>query len=327
MEGSAVLKGETSQSIPANGGWRAKGKNWFSAKAPSVSKGFKRFTERSPNIQEGFKKMSVKVEEIRRNAPMKEGLKRITTTTEPVKKGFMKITSKAPPLRDGLMKGTSSLGKGISSVSSFTQGETKLLMSKAKRKLYCRNEWSEDTELTASLDSVKAVKEVLESQRNGLVRMIKDQREFEESQQQFTLVLQRVPANAGGYSVKSITLGTLLQSQVKKLVPTNILQELVEKIDEILSKYSELQILKRKYTVAKIDVDVWSAKLESNEDSQKLQAEVVQGKQWCMQCKLQLSELVTKIMEMKSEVLDSILLQVSRDSSSINTSLSHSARW
>jgi len=311
MEGSTAVEVDISKSFSANGpterGWRMKGRNFFSGRAPSVSKGFKRIKERSPTIKDGLKKMTVKVEGFRKNARIKEGF---NTAKGPVKKGLMKISSKAPPLKEGLIQGSVSLGKGITSVTSFTQDETKLLVSKAKRKLYCKSDWIDDPKLTATLDSVQTWEAVLDSQKNCLTRMIKHRRAFEESQRQLILKLQKVPANSGEYSKKSIELGCALESQVLKLIPTNTFEEMAQQIDKILSKYVELSALKRKYITAKIDVDVFTAKLESNEDCQKLQAEVVQAKQWCMQCKFQVSELATKIMEMKSEVLISTLLQV-----------------
>lgn len=316
MEDSSAVKVDINQSFsaeaPADRGWRSKGRKFFSRKAPSVSNGFKRIAEKSPTITDGLKKMTVKVEGFRKNAQMKEGFKKITTNGS-VKKGLMKISSKAPPLKDGLIQGTVSLGKGITSVTSYTQDETKLLVSKAKRKLYCKNDWIEDPKLTATLNSVHAWKAVLDSQKSCLTRMIKHQRAFEESQRQFTKVLQKVPANSGEYSKKSIELGCALESQVLKLVPTNTFEDMARLIDNILSKYVELAALNRKYITAKIDVDVLTAKLDSNEDSPRLQAEVVQAKQWCMQCKFQVSELATKIMEMKSEIINCTLLQVNGD--------------
>merc|ERR1719233_627700 len=177
--------------------------------------------------------MTVKVEGFRTNTRMKESFKKITANG-PVKKGLMKISSKAPPLKEGLIQGTVYLGKGITSVTSFTQDETKLLVSKAKRKLYCKNDWIDDPKLTATLDSVQAWESVLDSQKNCLTQMIKHQRAFEESQRQFILKLQKVPANSGEYSKKSIELGCAMESQ-----------EMAQQIDEILSKYVELAALKR----------------------------------------------------------------------------------
>jgi len=320
-EVATVVETESSEMRPAggpknDGGWRSKGKNWFSAKAPSVREGFKKITDKAPTVKEGLKKMSTKVEGMKINSPMKGGLKRISTTTAPVKEGLRKITSKAPPIKEGLMKGKVSLGKGLNSVSTFTQDETKLLMSKAKRKLYCTSEELEDTEFIANLESVQAWKMVLESQRNCLRRMIRDQKAFQESQLEFTSVLKAVPATSCDYSKKSVELGSALESQVQNLVPVDSLEELAQQIDDILSNYVELNSLKRKYTIAKNDVDVSSAKLESNGDSERLHAEYVKATQWHLQCKVDITEMTTKILEMKSSSLNPILLQVARDHSS-----------
>jgi len=313
------------ESIPA-GGWRSKGKSWFSAKvsakAPSVREGFKKITGKAPTVTEGLKKMSTKVEGMKINSPMKEGLKRISTTTAPVKESLRKITSKAPPLKEGLLKGKVSLGKGLNSVSSFTQDETKLLMSMAKRRLYCKSEELEDPEFVANLNSVQAWKVVLESQRNCLRRMIRDQKAFEESQLEFTSVLKKVPTTSCDYSKNSVVLVSALESQVQKLIPATSLEELARQIDDILSNYVELQAMKRKYTIAKNDIDVCSAKLESNGDSERLQAEFAKARQWHLQCKLDISEMTTKIMEMKSSSLNPILLKVAREDSPVKASAS-----
>merc|ERR1712060_1020059 len=99
--------------------------------------------EKTPTVKEGVKKMTTKVEVFKINSPMKEGLQRISTTTSPVKEKLKKITAEAPSLQEGLMKGKVSFEKSLNSVSSFTQDETKLLMSIAKRKMYCNSEGSE----------------------------------------------------------------------------------------------------------------------------------------------------------------------------------------
>jgi len=309
-----------------NGGWRMKGKNWFSSKAPSVREGFKKITDKAPTVKEGLKKITTKVEGIRMNAPMKEGLKRISTTTGPVKEGFKKITTKAPPLKEGLMKGKETLEKGLTSVSAYTQDETKLLMSKAKRRFYCKSEEIEDPEFVSSLDSVQAWKLVLESQRNSIRRMIKDQKAFEDSQIQLTSALQKVPANCD-YSTKSVLLGEAMESRVQGLVPTSGLEELADKIEEILSnEFTDLQAMKRKYTTAKNEVDVCSARLESKGDSERLRYEVVQATQRYMQCKADITELTAKILEMESTILNPILLKVTGEESSVQASVKSDIR-
>lgn len=311
----------SSQQEPAGnstGGWRSKSRSWFSAKAPSVREGFKKITEKAPTVREGFKKMTTKVEGIKMNTPMKEGLKRITTTTAPVKESLMKITSKAPPLKEGLIKGRDSFERGLNTVSSYTQDETKLLVSRAKRKIYCKSEEIEEPEFTTDLNPVMAWKVMLESQRNCLRRMIRNQRAFEESQLELTSVLNKVPESSCDFSKKSAELGSVLESQVQRLVPTSSLEELAERVDEILSKYVELQALKRKYTIAKNEVDVCSAKLESKGDSERLQNEFTKATQWHTQCKVEMSDLASKIVEMKNYILNPILLQVAGEESSAN---------
>jgi len=329
MEDSApvLLESTGSQTEPAagsknDGGWRSKGRNWFSSKAPSVREAFKKITEKTPTVKEGVKKMTTKVEVFKINSPVKEGLQRISTTTSPVKEKLKKITAKAPSLQEGLMKGKVSFEKSLNSVSSFTQDETKLLMSIAKRKMYCNSEGSEDPVFTAMLSSVLSWKVMLESQRNCLNRLITNQRLFEESQHEFASVLKNVPTSSCEYSKNSAELGSVLESQVQKLTPTASLEELAQQIDKILLNYVELQALKRKYTTAKNDVDVCAAKLESKDYSEKLRAEFTQTTQLHEECKVEMTDLLTKIMEMKNVLLNPILLQIVGEDTSQNQSLS-----
>jgi len=326
-DSAAVVETASSQTVPAGGpknerGWRSKGRKWFSAKAPSVREGFKKITDKAPTVKEGFKKMTTKVEGIKINAPMKEGFKRITTTTAPVKESLKKITSKAPPLKEGLMKGKVSFEKGLNSVSSYTQDETKLLMSMAKKKIYCNSEEVEDPLFTAELNDVLSWKVLLESQRNCLYRMIRDQRAFEESQHGFTTVLKNVPASSCDYSKRSAELGSALESQVQRLIPTASLEELANQIDQILLKYIELQAMKRKYTTAKNDVDVCAAKLESKAGSERLRAEFTEATRLHSECKAEMLDSLAKISEMKNVVLNPILLQVAGEDKSEKESLS-----
>jgi len=308
---------------PADGqtGWRMKGKNWFSSKAPSVREGFKKITDKAPTVKEGLKKITTKVEGIRMNAPMKEGLKRITTTTGPVKEGFNRITA-----TEGLMKGKETLEKGLISVSAFTQDETKLIVSRAKRKFYCKSEEIEDPEFAVSLDSAQSWKLVLEAQRNSIRRMIRNQKVFEDSQIQLTSALQKVPANCD-YSSKSVLLGGVMESRVQALVPTSGLEELADKIEEILSnEFTDLQAMKRKYTTAKNEVDVCSARLENKGDSERLRCEVVQATQRYMQCRADITELTTKINKMESTIFDPILSQFSGEEPSVQTNVKSDIR-
>jgi len=329
MEESTPVLSETtsSKNEPAggskkDGGWRSKGRNWFSAKAPSVREGFKKITEKAPTVTDGLKKMTTKVEAIKINSPMKEGLKRFSTTAAPVKESLKKITAKAPSLQEGLMKGKVSFEKGLNSVSSFTQDETKLLMSMAKRKIYCNSEDLEDPVFTAMLNSVLSWKVMLESQKKCLERMITDQRAFEESQHEFASVLKSVPTTSSDYSKKSAELGSVLETQVQKLVPTASFEELAQQIEKILSSYVELQALKRKYTTAKNDVDVYATKLESRAGSEKLRTEFAKATQLHEDCKVEMTDLLTKIMGMKNDLLNPILLQVVGEDTSEKESLS-----
>lgn len=324
-----VLESTSSQTEPEpagssknDGGWRSKGRNWFNAKAPAVKEGFKKITNKAPAVKEGLKKMTTKVEAIKINSPMKGGLKRISTTTVPVKESLKKITAKAPPLQESLMKGKVSFEKGLNSVSSYTQDETKLLMSMAKRKIYCNSEELEDPVFTAMLNSVLSWKLMLESQKNCLNRMITDQRVFEESQHEFASVLKTVPTSSCDYSKKSAELGSVLESQVQKLVPTESLEELAQQIEKILLNYVELQVLKRKYTTAKNNVDVCAAKVESKADSEKLRTEFAQATQLHEDCKVEMTDLLTKILEMKNVLLNPILLQLVGEDTSEKESLS-----
>jgi len=322
-----LLETTSSQTEPAggskkDGGWRSKGRNWFSAKAPSVRVGFKKITEKAPTVKEGLKKMTTKVEAIKINAPMKEGFKRISTTTAPVKESLMKITAKAPSFQEGLIKGKVSLEKGLNTVSSFTQDETKLLMSRAKRKIYCNSEELEDPVFTAMLNSVLSWKVMLESQRNCLNRMITNQRVFEESQRELASVLKNVPTSSCDYNKNSTDLGNILESQAQKLLPTASLEELTRQIENILQNYVELQVLKRKYTTAKNDVDVCAAKLESNAGSEKLRTDFAQATQLHENCKVEMTDLLTKIMEMKNVLLNPIILQIVGEDTSEKENLS-----
>jgi len=311
-----LLESTSSQTDPEpagssknDGGWRSKGRNWFSAKAPSVREGLKNITNKTPTVKEGLKKMTTKVEAIKINA-------------SPVKESLKKITAKAPSLQESLMKGKVSFEKGLNSVTSFTQDETKLLMSMAKRKIYCNSEELEDPVFTAMLNSVLSWKLMLESQKNCLNRMITDQRVFEESQHEFASVLKTVPTSSCDYSKKSAELGSVLESQVQKLVPTESLEELAQQIEKILLNYVELQVLKRKYTTAKNNVDVCAAKVESKADSEKLRTEFAQATQLHEDCKVEMTDLLTKIMEMKNVLLNPILLQLVGEDTSEKESLS-----
>jgi len=326
-----LLETTNSLTVPAedfknNGGWRLKGRNWISAKSPSVREGFKKITEKAPRVKEGLKKMTTKVEAIKINAPMKEGLKRISTTTAPVKQSLKKITVKAPSLQEGLMKGKISFEKGLNSMSSFTQDETKLLMSMAKRKIYCNSEELEDPVFSAMLNSVLSWKVMLESQRHCLNRMIADKRAFEESQHEFALILKNVPTSSCDYSKKSVELGSVLEKQAQKLVPTASLEELVKEIENILLNYVELQVLKRKYTTAKNDVDVCAAKLDSKADSQKLRTEFAQATQLHEDCKVELTDLLTKIIDRRNVLLNPIILQINGEDKSDKESLNSNIR-
>jgi len=311
-----LLESTSSQTDPEpagssknDGGWRSKGRNWFSAKAPSVREGLKNITNKTPTVKEGLKKMTTKVEAIKINA-------------SPVKESLKKITAKAPSLQESLMKGKVSFEKGLNSVTSFTQDETKLLMSMAKRKIYCNSEELEDPVFIAMLNSVLSWKLMLESQRNCLNQMIMNQRAFEESQHEFASVLKNVPTSSCDYSKKSAELGSVLESQVQKLLPTESLEELAQQIETILLNYVELQVLKRKYTTAKNDVDVCAAKVESKAYSEKLRTEFEQATQRHEDCKVEMTDLLTKMMEMKNVLLNPILLQLVGEDTSEKESLS-----
>jgi len=217
------------------------------------------------------------------------------------------ITSKAPTVNVGILKNRMSLGKGLATVSSFTKEETKLLMSKAKRKLYCKNDKMEDPEFIATLDLVEKWRATLETQRSCLQRAIKHQNAFMDSYRQVGLALGQVP-DSSAFSKQYLELGKTLQSRAEDLVQATTLEKLANQVDELLKgEHAEIQVLKRKYQIAKNDADVCAAKIEHNAENQQLHIEMGRVTERYMQYKAEITDLSKKVLEKQNQTISPIL--------------------
>jgi len=224
-------------------------------------------------------------------------------------KGKNWLTTKAPVVKEGLKKSKDQLGKGLASVSSFTQSETKLLVSMAKRKIYCKSGKIEDPEFKATLELVEKWRTALEMQRSGLRRMIRDQRAYQESQRQLAVALRQVPDN-GECSKNYLQFCSEMTSRSEKLVAPSDLQELVNQIDKILSKeHAEILTLKKRYQTAKNEADVCAAKIENTEENQHLHIELGRVTERYMQYKKEITDLSKQLLEAQTNTLNPILLK------------------
>lgn len=241
-------------------------------------------------------------------------------------KGKNWLTTKAPVVKEGLKKSKEQLGKGLATVSSFTQSETKLLVSRAKRKIYCKSGKIEDPEFKATLELVEKWRSALEMQRSGLRRMIRDQLVFQESQRQLAVALRQVPDN-GECSKNFLKFSSELSSRTEKLVAPSILQELVNQIDSILSKeHAEILTLKKRYQTAKNEADVCAAKIENTEENQQLHIELGRVTERYMQYKKEISGLSKQLLERQTRTLSPILLKACNPMPVVARSLSNELR-
>jgi len=241
-------------------------------------------------------------------------------------KGKNWLTTKAPVVKEGLKKSKVQLGKGLASVSSYTQSETKLLVSMAKRKLYCKSGKIEDPEFTAILELVDKWRTALEMQRGGFRRMIRDQRAYQESQRQLAIALRQVPDN-GDCSKNYLQFCSEMTSRTESLVDTSTLQELVNQIDCVLSKeHAEIQALKKKYQTAKNEADVCAAKIENTEDNQHLHIELGRVTERYMQYKKEITDLCKQLLEKQTETLSPILLKACNPAPAVGRTPSNELR-
>jgi len=236
------------------------------------------------------------------------------------------LATKAPVVKEGLKKSKEQLGKGLASVSSYTQSETKLLVSMAKRKLYCKSGKIEDPEFKATLELVEKWRTALELQRTGLRRMIRDQLVFQESQRQLAVALRQVPDN-GECSKNYLQFCSELSSRTEKLVAPSALKDLVNQIDCILSKeHAEILTLKKRYQTAKNEADVCAAKIENTEENQQLHIELGRVTERYMQYKKEISALSKQLLETQRTTLSPILLNACNPVPEVATSLSNELR-
>jgi len=223
------------------------------------------------------------------------------------KKSKSWLTAKAPTVKVGFLKSKVSFEKGLASVGTFTKEETKLLMSKAKRRLYCKNDKMEDPEFIATLQLVEKWRVALEAQRSCFQRAIKHQNIFMDSQRQLGFALQQVPER-GVCRKQYLELGVALQSRAGSLVPAVTLEKLANQVDELLKgEYAEIQMLKKKYQIAKNDADVCAAKIENNAENQQLHIEMGRVTERYMQYKAEITDICRKLLEKQNQTISPIL--------------------
>jgi len=224
-------------------------------------------------------------------------------------KGMSWLASKTPKLREGLLKSKASIEKGVASVTNYTNAETKLLMSQAKRKIYCTGEKIEDPEFAIILNQIGTWKASLEAQRRCIRRVVNTQRLLEESQRSLCRALVQAPDNSECCK-KSAELAAVVESRVQMLVPSNNLQELETQIEQLLSiDYTELLMTRKRYETAKNEADVCMAKMESSGATEHMNSELVRASDEYMRCKDRIIELWGKLMETQDKTLCPILLK------------------
>jgi len=172
---------------------------------------------------------------------------------------FAKAT---PKLKEGFTKTRESIKKNVASVAAYTETETKLLLSEAKRKLWCKRAKVEDPEFTEILTCVASWKASLECQRRCIRRVISNQRLLERSQRRLCRTLTQVPKN-GSCGEKSAELSDVVKSRVQMLVPSLNLEKVANEIDSLLSnEYAEITKLRKRYQTGKNKADICVAKME-----------------------------------------------------------------
>jgi len=224
-------------------------------------------------------------------------------------KGMSWIASRTPKLREGLLKSKASIEKGVASVTNYTNTETKLLMSQAKRRLFCSGEKIEDPEFAVILNQVGTWKASLEAQKRCIRRVVNTQRLLEESQRSFCRALLQAPDNSECCK-KSAELAAVVESRVQMLVPSTNLQELETQIEELLSTdYTEILMTTKRYETAKNEADVYMAKMGNTGATEQMNSELVRASNEYMRCKDRIVELWGKLMETQDRTLCPILLK------------------
>lgn len=224
-------------------------------------------------------------------------------------KGISWFTSKTPKLREGLIKSKASIEKGVASVTNYTNTEAKLLVSQAKRKIYCPNGKTEDPEFAVILNQVGQWKTTLEAQKRCIRRVVNTQKLLEESQRSLSTALKQVPDNSECCK-NSIELATVVESRVQMLVPSDNLRDLANQIEHLLSTdYKEISMLSKRYETAKNEADVCMAKMESGGVNERLNTELARATDEYMRCKNRVGELWNKLIENQENTLCPILLK------------------
>jgi len=220
-----------------------------------------------------------------------------------------------PKLKEGLLKSKASLEKGMASVTAFTSTETKLLMSQAKRKIYCPSGKNEDLELTAILKSVDTCKMALENQRSCIRKVINSQRLLEENQKLLCQALKQV-TDDNECSKKSSELAAVVESRVQMLVPTDKLQELADQIEKLLSTdYAEILKMRKSFQTAKNEADVQLAKMARMEtkgtvaELKRMNNDFLQATDEYILSKNKMKDLWAKLLENQDKILCPILLK------------------
>jgi len=218
------------------------------------------------------------------------------------------FTRKTPKLREGLLKSKASIEKGVASVTIYTNTETKLLLSQAKRKIYCSGGQVQDPDFAVILKQIGTWKASLEAQRRCIRRVVNTQRLLEESQRSLSSALKQAPDNSECCK-KSAELATVVESRVQMLVPSSNLRELANKIENLLSTdYAELSLLRKRYETAKNEADVCMAKMESGV-TDYMNTKLARATDEYMRCKAMIGELWNKLIENQDRDLCPILLK------------------
>jgi len=224
-------------------------------------------------------------------------------------KGMSWFASKTPKLREGLLKSKASIEKGVASVTNYTNAETKLLMSQARRKIYCSGAKIEDPEFAVILNQIGMWKASLEAQRTCIRRVVNSQKLLEESQRSLCRALLQSPDNSE-CCIKSAELAAVVESRVQMLVPSENLQELETQIEELLSiDYTKILMTSKRYETAKNEADVCMAKMESSGATEHMNSELVRASNEYTRYKDRIIELWDKLRETQDKTLCPILLK------------------
>jgi len=223
--------------------------------------------------------------------------------------GMNWFARKTPKLREGLLKSKASIEKGVASVTNYTNTETKLLVSQAKRKIYCSGGKVEDPEFAVILNQIGTWRSSLEAQRRCIRRVVNTQRLLEESQRSLSTALKQAPDNSECCK-KSAELAAVVESRVQMLVPSSNLQELANQIENLLSTdYVEISLLRKRYETAKNEADVCMAKMEGGGVTERMNTGLARATDEYMRCKDMISELWNMLIEKQDKNLCPILLQ------------------